>query len=204
MSEIIKSKDAVVHATPSALRRALAIAKDYFVENSNPKIYWIHLSTNAENEYQPHYLASDYIDNAIENEGSGTGAQGPKGDKGDQGPAGPAGKDGAVGPQGEKGEKGDKGDPGQDGKDGKNADPSELELLKSRVSTLEVLVAQLIQPTDQVEAQPSEDGTINATKNNNIVSNQSIKGNVTLTGTTNEISNVTVDADNVKLTLNAK
>lgn len=168
MSEIIKSKDAVVHATPSALRRALAIAKDYFVENSNPKIYWVHLSTNAENEYQPHYLASDYIDNAIENGGSGTGTQGPKGDKGD---------------------------PGQD------ADPSELRLLKSRVSTLEILVAQLIQPTDQVEAQPSDNGTITATENNNIVSNKSITGNVVLTGTTNELKNVTVDADNVNINL---
>lgn len=186
MSEIIKSKDAVVHATPSALRRVLAIAKDYFVENSNPKIYWIHLGTNAENEYQPHYLASDYIDNAIENGGSGTGTQGPKGDKGDPGPQGPAG------PQGEKG------DPGQDGK---NADPSELEFLKSRVSALGTLVAQLIQPADQVEAQPSEDGTITATENNNIVSNQSIKGNVVLTGMTNELKNVTVDADNVNINL---
>ena len=191
MNEIIKSKDAVVHATPSALRRVLAIAKDYFVENSNPKIYWIHLSTNAENEYQPHYLASDYIDNAIENGGSSTGTQGPKGDKGDPGPQGPAG------PQGEKGEKGD---PGQDGK---SADPSELEFLKSRVSALETLVAQLIQPTDQVEAQPSEDGTITATENNNVVSNQSIKGNVVLTGTTNELKNVTVDADNVNINLNS-
>lgn len=198
MSEIIKSKDAVVHATPSALRRALAIAKDYFVENSNPKIYWIHLSTNAENEYQPHYLASDYIDNAIENGGSGTGTQGPKGDKGDPGPAGPTGPEGPAGPQGEKG---DKGDPGKDGKDGKNADPSELESLKSRVLILETLVAQLTQPTDQIEAQPSEDGTITATENNNIVSNQSIKGNVVLTGTTNELKNVTVDADNVNINL---
>lgn len=144
------------------------------------------------------------------------GAVGPTGAQGVTGPQGAPGKDGVAGLQGITGAQGPAGvngiqglqgvtgPQGEPGKDGKNVDSSELESLKSRVAVLELIVKQLQTPSTKTEAEVSEDGTITGTAENNIVSSKSIKGNVTLTGTTNEVSNVTVDADNVKLTLNAK
>lgn len=214
-------KNIVVHDTQSELRMAIGNAVSVRKDSELPYIFW--LKDEVDSPELPHAVASEFVAKALaEGNTSGDpsigpqGAVGPTGPQGVTGPQGAPGKDGVAGLQGITGAQGPAGvdgiqglqgvtgPQGEPGKDGKDVDPSELESLKSRVAALELIVKQLQTPSTKTEAEVSEDGTITGTTENNIVSSKSVKGNVTLTGTTNEISNVTVDADNVKLTLNAK
>ena len=208
-------KNIVVHDTQSELRMAIGNAVSVRKDSELPYIFW--LKDEVDSPELPHAVASEFVAKALaEGNTSGDPSIGPQGPQGVTGPQGAPGKDGVAGLQGITGAQGPAGvdgiqglqgvtgPQGEPGKDGKDVNPSELESLKSRVAALEFIVKQLQTPSTKTEAEVSEDGTITGTADNNIVSSKSIKGNVTLTGTTNEVSDVTVDADNVKLTLNAK
>ena len=220
----------VVHDTQSELRMAIGNAVSVRKDSELPYIFW--LRDGVDSPEIPHAVASEFVAKALaEGNTSGDpsiGPQGPQGAAGKDGAVGPTGAQGVTGPQGAPGKdgvaglqgitgaqgpagvngiqglQGVTGPQGKPGKDGKDINPSELESLKSRVAVLELIVKQLQTPSNKTEAAVGDNGTITGTAENNIVSSKSINGNVTLTGTTNEISNVTVDADNVKLTLNAK
>ena len=77
------------------------------------------------------------------------GEKGPKGDSGEQGPKGdsgekgPKGDSGEKGPKGDSGEQGPKGDSGEQGPPGEKADETQIEILKSRIDSLEKKLEQI-------------------------------------------------------------